>query len=85
MSLVSNRFNDKTSISFETKKSFLQVWFSKDKDSLTINFVEGSRFVDDKKLLQGTGKLGRYIKIKSQEQISEIGEYIKQAYENASK
>jgi hypothetical protein len=45
--------------------------------------AEGYKLVDNKKLLKGRGKFGRYVKISFQEQISEIEDYLKQAYKNS--
>jgi predicted transport protein len=77
----------KGSISFKTQKSFLLIWpqIGKTKPNLTIYFHEGYKLKDNKKLLKGRGKSGRYVKIFSLDQISEIKDYIKQAYENSLK
>jgi len=72
-----------SSVSFKTQRSFLQVWYSKGKEAFTLYFPEGRRLVDNKKLLKGRGKQGRYIEISSEEQLSEIEDYLKQAYRNS--
>lgn len=72
----------KSAISFKTKKmTFLQIWVVK--DSITFNFPYGFKITDNKKLLKGRGKTGRFINITSAAKIAEIEDYIKQAYQNS--
>jgi predicted transport protein len=71
----------KIAITFKSRRSFLQVWPYK--NILVLNFPEGNKLVDAKKLLKGTGKIGRYLEISSKDQIAEAEGYIKQAYENS--
>lgn len=72
----------KSSISFKTeKKTFLQVWLYK--DHLTVNFPYGHKLTDSKNLLKGRGSTGRYVIVSSADKITEIEDYIKQAYENS--
>lgn len=73
----------KSSISFKTQRSFLQVWYSKGKETFTLYFPEGRRLEDNKRLLKGGGKQARYIEISAEEQLSEIEDYLKQAYKNS--
>ena len=72
------------SITFKTQKPFLQLsHLGKPRNLLTIYFYEGYKLKDEKKLLQGRGKIGKHIKIFSLDQIPQIADYIKQAYENS--
>jgi hypothetical protein len=70
--------------SFRIIHVFLQVWRTNDKQSLTVNFPYGNKLEDNKKLLKGQGN-GRYLHIQALDQISEIEDYIKQAYKNTLK
>lgn len=77
----------KTAIVFKTRKSFLQLWLGpyslSQKNSLTVYFTEGNKLIDRENLLKGSGKIGRHIKISSLEAISEIEDYLQQAYQNS--
>jgi predicted transport protein len=76
----------KSSIIFRTQKPFLRILiFDQIKDAITLYFDEGHKLKDNKKILKGRGKIGRSIRIYSLEQIQEIKDYIKQAYENSLK
>jgi predicted transport protein len=72
----------KSSISFKTKKkTFLQIWLYK--DHIQVSFPYGNELTDNKNLLRGIGKTGRYINISSGDKITGIEDYIKQAYQNS--
>lgn len=68
-------------LSFKTKKNFLQIWLAK--DHLTVTFPYGHKLTDNRKLLKGRGKFGRYIIVSSEDRITEIEEYIREAYQNS--
>ncbi|HMK94309.1 MAG TPA: DUF5655 domain-containing protein [Candidatus Limnocylindrales bacterium] len=75
----------KEGISFNSPKTFIQVWRRKQKeDSLTVNFPQGNKLQTRFKELQGQGE-GRYIHIHSVDELLEIKDYIKQAYKNSIK
>ena len=72
----------KSSISFKTEKNtFLQILIMK--DHFTVNFPHGNKLTDSRNLLRGRGSTGRYVIVKSADKISEIEDYIKQAYQNS--
>jgi predicted transport protein len=74
----------KSSITFRTAKPFLQIlMFGRERNAINVYFNEGYKLKDNKKLLGGRGRIGRSIRIYSLDQISEIKDYIKQAYENS--
>jgi len=73
----------KDSISYKAKKSFVCVWPQKKEKGITISFQDGYKLEDKKGILKGRGERGRYTKINSLEEIGEITDYIKQAYEKA--
>jgi len=57
--------------------------FGRERNAINVYFNEGYKLKDNKKLLGGRGRIGRSIRIYSLDQISEIKDYIKQAYENS--
>jgi predicted transport protein len=77
----------KKSITFRTRKPFMQILFygKTQQNFITIYFNEGYKIKDYKKLLKSKGKIGKSMKIYSLGQIQEIRDYIKQAYENSLK
>jgi predicted transport protein len=76
----------KSSITFRTAKPFLQIlMFGKERNAINVYFNKGYKLKDNKKLLGGRGRFGRSIRIYSLDQISEVKDYIKQAYKNSLK
>lgn len=67
-------------LSFRTKKkTFLQIWLIK--DHFTVTFPDGYKLTDNKNLLKGRGKKGKFIIVSSKDRITEIEDYIRQAYQ----
>ncbi|OIO46694.1 MAG: hypothetical protein AUJ31_01025 [Parcubacteria group bacterium CG1_02_39_15] len=75
----------KNSVSYKcgTKKSFVN--FGPSDEKIRIYFQEGDKLNDKEGLLEGRGEHGRYIKIKTFEELEKVKNYIIQAYEISKK
>lgn len=71
----------KDSVSYKLNKSFVYLWPTSKKDRLTVFFHYGKKLKDPQKLLKGRGKSGAYIYVKSQDDIPQIIQFVKLAYE----
>jgi len=72
------------SLSYKTTRHFVILWPHKEgKKGLEIFFHQGVKLNDSQKLLQGSGKFGRSFYIKTEKDIEQAFEFIKQAYQSA--
>lgn len=74
----------KDTVFYKVKKSFVSLGNYK-KDQLTVYFHEGKKLKDPDGLLKGRGKYAAYLYAKSQSDIPAAMQFVKAAYELASK
>ncbi len=76
----------KDSVSYKVKKTFVLLSpTGKKRDRLTVYFHEGRKLKDPQKLLKGRGSHGAFIYAKEEDDIPTVMQFVKSAYDLASK
>ncbi|MGB9706830.1 MAG: DUF5655 domain-containing protein [Microgenomates group bacterium] len=74
----------KETLSYKTTRRFVILWPHKDiRKGLEIYFHRGAKLNDPQRFLHGSGKFGRSFYVKSEKDIEQAFEFIKQAYQSA--